>query len=160
MNPDSMNIGDLKKMRLNRHWSQEQLAAMSGLSIRTIQRIENGENAGLESLKSLAAVFETHIVDPDKKEKMEQTQKEEAYIKSVKGFYGLLVAVVLIMAVPFMYVINDPSNLGLFVMFLLPCLLAIGIYGHQVFDWFGENWKRRLIRKKFKNKQSLQEEPQ
>ena len=57
MNVDTINLRDLKKMRLERHWSQEQLADMSGLSIRTIQRIENGENAGLESLKSLAAVF-------------------------------------------------------------------------------------------------------
>ncbi|MCW9029587.1 MAG: helix-turn-helix domain-containing protein, partial [Kangiella sp.] len=40
---------------------QEQLATLSGLSIRTIQRIESGNRASLESLKSLAAVFETDI---------------------------------------------------------------------------------------------------
>ena len=34
---------------------------MSGLSLRTIQRIEKGHNASLESLKSLAAVFEVDI---------------------------------------------------------------------------------------------------
>ena len=39
MNPDTINLRDLKKMRLERHWSQDQLAEMSGLSIRTIQRI-------------------------------------------------------------------------------------------------------------------------
>jgi len=43
---------------------------MSGFSIRTIQRIENGENAGLESLKSLASIFETNITDSDKKEEI------------------------------------------------------------------------------------------
>jgi transcriptional regulator with XRE-family HTH domain len=53
---------------LDQHWSQDQLAEMSGLSVRTIQRIENGENAGLESLKSLACVFEINIADSDKKE--------------------------------------------------------------------------------------------
>ncbi len=34
---------------------------MSGLSLRTIQRIESGNKASLESLKSLAAVFEIDI---------------------------------------------------------------------------------------------------
>ncbi len=68
MNTNTINLRDIKKLRLERHWSQDQLSEMSGLSIRTIQRIENGENAGLESLKSLAAVFETNIVDSDKKD--------------------------------------------------------------------------------------------
>jgi transcriptional regulator with XRE-family HTH domain len=45
MNSNTTNLRDIKKIRLERHWSQEQLAEMSGLSIRTIQRIENGENA-------------------------------------------------------------------------------------------------------------------
>ena len=70
MNLNTINLRDIKKMRLERHWSQEQLAEMSGLSIRTIQRIENGENAGLESLKSLASIFETNITDSDKKEEI------------------------------------------------------------------------------------------
>ncbi|MFT4611901.1 MAG: transcriptional regulator with XRE-family HTH domain [Glaciecola sp.] len=48
MNLDTINLRDIKKMRLERHWSQDQLSDMSGLSIRTIQRIENGENAGFE----------------------------------------------------------------------------------------------------------------
>ena len=51
----------LKKIRISKGWSQEQLAQFSGLSVRTIQRIERGHNAGLESLKSIAAVFEIDI---------------------------------------------------------------------------------------------------
>jgi len=51
----------LKKMREKRTWSQEQLAEMSGLSVRTIQRIEAGNKASLESLKSLASVFEVKV---------------------------------------------------------------------------------------------------
>ncbi|ACV27176.1 helix-turn-helix domain-containing protein [Kangiella koreensis] len=51
----------IKKLREQKQWSQEQLATLSGLSIRTIQRIESGNRASLESLKSLAAVFETNI---------------------------------------------------------------------------------------------------
>ncbi|WP_019606604.1 helix-turn-helix domain-containing protein [Teredinibacter turnerae] len=51
----------LKKLRENKQLSQEQLAAMSGLSVRTIQRIEGGSRASLESLKSLASVLETNV---------------------------------------------------------------------------------------------------
>ncbi|WP_395375070.1 helix-turn-helix domain-containing protein [Marinicella sp. W31] len=52
---------NIKQRRLEKAWSQEELARYSGLSTRTIQRIESGQKAGLESLKCLAAVFETSI---------------------------------------------------------------------------------------------------
>ena len=48
----------VQKLRLQKGWSQQQLADLSGLSVRTIQRIEQGQGASVESLKSLAAVFE------------------------------------------------------------------------------------------------------
>jgi transcriptional regulator with XRE-family HTH domain len=51
----------LKQLRLSRHLSQEQLATMSGLNVRTIQRIESGHKASVESLKCLAAVLEVDV---------------------------------------------------------------------------------------------------
>lgn len=51
----------VRKLREKRNWSQEQLATMTGLSTRTIHRIESGNKASLESLKSLASVFEVDI---------------------------------------------------------------------------------------------------
>ncbi len=36
---------------------------MAGLSVRTIQRIENGERPGLETLSALAAVFEVTVAE-------------------------------------------------------------------------------------------------
>src|SRR5690606_14629316 len=51
----------LKKLREDKYLSQEQLATMSGLSVRTIQRIESGSRASVESLKSLASVLETSV---------------------------------------------------------------------------------------------------
>lgn len=51
----------LKQLRIGRHLSQEQLAQMSGLNVRTIQRIESGQNASLESLKCLASALEVDI---------------------------------------------------------------------------------------------------
>ena len=51
----------IKSLRTKHHYSQEQLAQMSGLSLRTIQRVESGQSASLETLKSLAAVFEIDV---------------------------------------------------------------------------------------------------
>ncbi|MEW6990506.1 helix-turn-helix domain-containing protein [Colwelliaceae bacterium 6441] len=51
----------LKQLRVSRHLSQEQLAIMSGLNVRTIQRIESGHNASTESLKCLASALEVDI---------------------------------------------------------------------------------------------------
>ncbi len=152
MNPDTINLRDIKKMRLERHWSQDQLAEMSGLSIRTIQRIENGENAGLESLKSLAAVFEINITDSDKAQEMEQIRKEEEYVQNVKGFYKLLAIAILSLVVPFVIAVNDSSNWNVFLWILLSWGVILGIYSLNVFDFFGEEWKRKMINKKFKKK--------
>ena len=152
MSPNTINLRDIKKMRLERHWSQDQLAEMSGLSIRTIQRIENGENAGLESLKSLAAVFETNIADSDKNVEMEQIRKEEAYVQNVKGFYKLLAIAILSLVVPFILAISDSSNWNVFLWTLLSCGVLLGVYSLNVFDFFGDEWKRKLIKNKFKKK--------
>ena len=154
MNSNTTNLRDIKKIRLERHWSQEQLAEMSGLSIRTIQRIENGENAGLESLKSLAAVFETNIEDSNKKEEAEQIRKEEEYVQSVKGFYKLL-GLALINLIIFLWIaINDSDSEGWFLFLYMLIFLGIllGVYSLNYFDFFGKKWKRKIIDRKFKKK--------
>lgn len=51
----------LKKIRETKNLSQEQLAMMAGLNVRTIQRIEAGNKASIESLKSIAAALEVDI---------------------------------------------------------------------------------------------------
>ena len=154
MDSKTSNLRDIKKMRLERHWSQEQLADMSGLSIRTIQRIENGENAGLESLKALAAVFETNIADSNKEAEQEQIKKEEAYVQKVKGFYKLLALAIVNLIIFFLIAINDSDSesWGLFIYMLVMWVFFLGIYSFISFDFFGEEWKQRIIDKKFKKK--------
>lgn len=152
MNSKTTNLRDIKKMRLDRHWSQEQLAEMSGLSARTIQRIENGENAGLESLKSLAAVFETNITDSDKKEEIEQIRKEEEYVQNLKGFYKLLVLAIFSLVVFFVIAIFESDSEGwfLFLYMLIFWAVSLGVYSLNYFDFFGEEWKRKMIDRKFR----------
>ena len=49
--------------RMLKAWTQEQLAIASGLSQRTIQRVESEANASLETKKALAATFNIDIAD-------------------------------------------------------------------------------------------------
>ena len=152
MNADKINLREIKEMRLNRHWSQEQLAEMSGLSIRTIQRIENGENAGLESLKALAAVFETDIVDSDKKAEMEQVRKEETYIEKIKGMYGLIALALFNLGLVMFNAIKDSSNWGSFFAYAFFWGVILVAYYYEAFGFFGEEWKKKMIDKKFRKK--------
>ena len=57
---------DSKLIRLEREkraWTQEHLAKASGLSLRTIQRVEKTSAASFESVRALAAVFELSVAD-------------------------------------------------------------------------------------------------
>ncbi len=51
----------VKKLRDRNGWTQEQLAECCALNVRTIQRVESGKKASLETLQSLASVFEVNI---------------------------------------------------------------------------------------------------
>lgn len=62
-----LNKDAIKNHRDSRAWSQTQLADVSALSLRTVQRIEKTGIASQESAKSLAAVFECSITDLTKK---------------------------------------------------------------------------------------------
>jgi len=53
-----MLFRDLRKKRC---FSQEELANLSGLSLRTIQRLESGHRVGYASLRSIAAVFDINV---------------------------------------------------------------------------------------------------
>ena len=93
----------IRKLRLQHGWSQEHLAQISGLSIRTIQRIEKGHTAGLESLKSLAAVFNVQIDELQREAAIESDsyQQEEKLkaireARKIKGFYAHLICYVLV----------------------------------------------------------------
>lgn len=51
----------IKELRVKNGWSQEQLADLTGLSTRTIQRIEKEDAGSLESLKLLADAFQMDV---------------------------------------------------------------------------------------------------
>lgn len=53
----------VKAYREMRQWSQEQLAAIAGLSTRTVQRVENGKPSDLDTRRALARAFAFEDID-------------------------------------------------------------------------------------------------
>ncbi len=52
---------NVRRMREERHWTQQHLADAADIQLRTVQRVEKGEGANAETLQALAAVFDTSI---------------------------------------------------------------------------------------------------
>jgi transcriptional regulator with XRE-family HTH domain len=75
----NMNISgeNVKRLRLERGWTQEQLAALSGRNVRTIQRVEKSGICDLETRSALAAVFQVDAIQLDGAKKIEQTKAPE-----------------------------------------------------------------------------------
>lgn len=152
----------VRKLRLQRGWSQEQLAQLSGLSVRTIQRIERGQTAGLESLKSIAAVLEVDLVTltengAEKMDKAVSVEEQRAieYVRDIKGFYSHLVSYVLVMAL--LVVINlSSSSESLWVVW--PALgWGMGVIAHgasvfELFTLFGPDWEKKQVEKRLGKK--------
>ena len=74
-------------MRLKRGWLQQQLADACGLSARTIQRIELGHAARVESLKSIAAVFEVHFLT------LTETAMKDELLRLSIGLFAVVIQV-------------------------------------------------------------------
>lgn len=131
----------IQKLRLQRGWSQEQLAAVSGLSTRTIQRIERGNTASLESLKTLAAVFEIDVsqLAQDNEASMTEitaslSEAEEAmafaHVRRIRQFYMHIIRYVLVIAA--LAVINLVTSPG-YLWVVWPALgLGVGLIAHAL----------------------------
>ena len=156
----------VRKNRLEKGWSQEHLAHVSGLSVRTVQRIEQGQKAGLESLKCLAAVFETNISELIKEEPMIENNKkilrlkdneEEAieFVKKLKSFH--LNWMMYLVVISGLYLVNIYVTPG-YLWVIWPALgWGIGIVSHAVklfglFGVFGTEWEQRQFEKRMRER--------
>ncbi len=73
----------IRKWRVARCWSQEHLAETAGLSLRTIQRLENGESASMDTVKALALAFdeERHALLLDNRVTASEAQARALVVK-------------------------------------------------------------------------------
>ncbi|WP_336194402.1 helix-turn-helix domain-containing protein [Providencia stuartii] len=101
----------VKQLRLERAWSQEQLAQLSSLSTRTIQRIENNEVPSLETLSALASVFNVSVSELTSEplpESIELDNRIAEAKKRVKNEANLLKNIIVAITVcTIMYILND-----------------------------------------------------
>jgi transcriptional regulator with XRE-family HTH domain len=95
----------IRKLRLQKGWSQEQLAELCDLSVRTIQRLEKGHCAGVETYKSFASVFEVNFQELRQQQEWSMDKQlnisNDEYrvieqVKEIKGFYGHLASFVIV----------------------------------------------------------------
>ena len=56
------DIEKIKRWRQERQWSQEHLAHLAGIGLRTLQRLENGGPASSETLRALAAAYDVDVM--------------------------------------------------------------------------------------------------
>ena len=148
----------VRKLRIDRGWSQETLSELSGLSVRTIQRIERGGKASFESRAALASVLEvdaTLLTEETTMQQSTQMTDEERdaieYVRDIKGFYNHLTSYLISIAV--MAVVNliwTPDVLW-FVWVALGWGVGIASHGlsvFEVFTLFGVEWEKRQIQKR------------
>lgn len=164
----------LRKLRLQKGWSQEQVAEMTELSVRTVQRLERGGQASLESAKALAAVFQVDVTtfinqsgeknmnneltenNKNSTTKKTAVSKEEKqainYVKGIKEFYGhVFIFVVFIIAFLVTGKFSNPQLPWLCLGWFAGVVIH-GLVAFEVFGSFGTNWEKKQIEKKLGRK--------
>lgn len=149
----------VQKLRVQRGWSQEQLAELTGLSARTIQRIERGQNApSAESLKAIAAVFEVDLSalrEPDMQTPAtSQISPEEtlalARVRRIKGFYMHLAEYCVIIAMLAVMNIFISPHYPWVIFAAIPWGFYLLVHGLRAFDkvpFLNGDWERRQVEK-------------
>lgn len=149
----------IQKLRLQRGWSQEQLATISGLSARTIQRIERGQTPSLETLKALAAIFEidvSQLTEQDQKDMpitaTNITEAEEtvafARVRRIKAFYlhivkyvvviALLTVINLVTGPQYLWVVWPALGWGI-------ALIGRGLSTFELVPFLNADWEKKKV---------------
>ncbi len=155
----------VQKLRLQHGWSQEQLADLSGVSVRTIQRIEQGKSASAESLKNLGAVLDVSFQEL-RETTMTTTTLDNATVsndealalrkvRKLRGFY--IHAMQYAVVIPILASINFFSGAG-YPWAIWPALgwgaglLFHGLRVHEKVPFLGADWERRQVEKQLGRK--------
>lgn len=154
----------VRKLRLQRGWSQERLAELAGVSVRTIQRAERNGSMSLETVAALAAVFEVDrsLIESGGTEMQDQQDlsaplsddERDAirYVRELKEFYShLAMYLVFVVVFGFTFGFERPFILWGAVGWGFGVLLH-GLVAHEMFNLFGPAWEKRQIEKRLGRK--------
>ncbi len=159
----------VRKLRLANGWSQEQLATLTGLNTRTIQRIERGHTSSLESKRALASVFEIGIETLDESQTPISDTKESdmttthttidsdeklaiQYAKSINEFYThLLFFIIFTPIIMISKGVSDPQVWMICGGWTLGIMFH-GLVAYEKITLFTPTWERKLIEKKLGRK--------
>lgn len=107
----------IRRWREERYWSQEHLAQLAGVSLRTLQRIENGRPASSETLKALANAFNVDVlalsVDPDIEAAQIVRSRRAEGVRTLRLSFWIHAACYVVMAAVFLTI---SVGVGAFVM--------------------------------------------
>lgn len=151
----------IQKLRLQHGWSQEQLADLSGLNVRTIQRIENGQTASIESLKALGAVFNVDFSEISSEKETDMTALTAdtdktaealafAHVRRLKRFYIHLAQFAII--ITGLAIINLATS-SHYLWFLWPAAgwgIGLAFHGMMIFNkipFLNADWEKREVEK-------------
>ena len=149
-----------RKLRLQRGWSQDQLAELTGLNVRTIQRVERGQKPSLETAKALASVFEVDLatfitgetamhdkilIEPDEQAAIDYAKRVKEFLEGLAVYVVLLVvfAIVFGWSKPFIYLVFLGVGIGLAIQ---------GLLTFEVIRLPFVDWERRIAEKKLGRK--------
>lgn len=157
----------VRKLRLERGLTQDQLAAMAGISIRTLQRVERGAEASAETLKCLAAVLDLDFKDLRKDSPMHDLSQAETspilpdltrderealeYVRDIKGFYIHAGNYGIVVLASFAFNIWNAPHAWWVIWVALGWGLGLAYHGLSVFEVFnplGDRWELEQVRKR------------
>lgn len=149
----------VRKLRLKRGWSQNQLAEMAGVTPRTIQRIEQGHRPSMETCKALASVFEVELslLQPEDEQMQNETKLKAdeqlalLYAKRMKEFYEFLFTYVVLAAV-FLVVFHGFTLVYIIFAALGVGLVVQGLIAFEVVSFMSPEWERRLAERRLGRK--------
>lgn len=170
----------VRKLRLKKGWSQEHLAELTNLSIRTIQRVERGQKPGFETARSLAAIFEVNLSTFQIREKamnkedrytedttnnlldngpkLEEDEREAFnYVKNIKDFFAHLIFYLIFTIV---IIVKKDLNEANILWPLIIWTLGVIVHGLMAFVYinldryslFSTNWEKKLVEKRIGRK--------
>jgi transcriptional regulator with XRE-family HTH domain len=141
----TLKLTKLKNVRENKGWTQETLAELSGLSVRTIQRLESGGGASSDSATAISLALslqdytplisdtgETIVIAPSERNTIDCSSDSNSQL-STGGITFLIVIALFFMLMhnitpPALSVFLLLANLIIFMVVMIKMLKAVGIW--------------------------------